>query len=454
MPQGPNVVVLIADDHRHDCLGSAGHRQVKTPQLDRLANAGTRFSQTYMQGSTAGAVCMPSRAMLMTGAGLFNVFAEGQDDPSYYPIRDDLPLLPQLLAEAGYQTHGIGKWHNGRESFTRGFQGGARIMFGGMSDHDAVPVHDFDPSGLYPPEDSYEAEGFSSEIWAESAVEFINTRDRQRPFFLYVAFTAPHDPRTPPPSWREMYPPSEIELPGNFAKAHQFDLGIQDIRDEHLADQPRREFEVQRHIAEYYGMISHLDHCVGQILDAINSQGLAEETITVYTADHGLSVGQHGLLGKQNLYDHSMRVPLIMRGPGIAQGSTCPSLCYQHDLNPTLLELAGAPVPEHCDFTSLAAALRDPTAIVHQKVFASMQLERSPNPEIPHLRMIRRGDHKLIRTAHSGIEHWQLFNLVRDPLETQNLADQPTWSKEFASLRRELAASLVDAGDPLALSPG
>ena len=449
MPSQPNIVVLIADDHRHDCLSGIGHPQVQTPNIDRLAADGTQFTQAYLQGSTSGAVCMPSRAMLMTGAGLFRVFAPGQTDPSFYPIRDDLPLLPELLGRAGYQTHGIGKWHNGREAFARGFAGGSRIMFGGMSDHDAVPVHDFDPSGGYPPEDGYEADGFSSEIWADSAIDFIRQRDRERPFFLYVAFTAPHDPRTPPDRWRAQYPPDEIELPPNYMTEHPFDMGLMSIRDEVLADRPRRDWEVRRHIAEYYGMISHLDECIGRILDSLESESLAEETIVVYTADHGLSVGQHGLLGKQNLYDHSARIPLVMRGPGIEGGQRCDSLCYQHDLNPTLLEMAGAESTDG-DFRSLLPALRDGRAEIHREVIASMQLVRSHDPATPHLRMIRRGDDKLIRTAHGDFERWQLFNIAADPAELDDLAGRDDQAELLEDLKSGLAAARLAAGDPLA----
>ncbi len=450
MPDQPNIVVLIADDHRHDCLGSVDHAQLATPNLDRLADGGTQFTQAYLQGSTSGAVCMPSRAMLMTGVGLFRTFAPGQSDPTFYPIRDDLPLLPELLGRAGYQSHGIGKWHNGREAFARGFGGGARIMLGGMSDHDAVPVHDFDPSGVYPPEDGYEADGFSSEIWADSAIEFIRQRDRERPFFMYVAFTAPHDPRTPPDRWRDPYPPEKIDLPPNFMTEHPFDLGIQEIRDEVLAERPRRDWEVRRHIAEYYGMISHLDECAGRILDALDDESLAEDTIVVYTADHGLAVGQHGLMGKQNLYDHSARIPLIVRGPGVGRGQRCDSLCYQHDLNPTLLEMAGVePLPSG-DFKSLQPALRDCGAVIHEEVFGGMQLVRSRDPGTPHLRMIRRGDHKLIRTAHNGFERWQLFDIASDPAELEDLAGRPEHGALLEDLKQRLAQARSVADDPLA----
>ena len=217
-----------------------------------------------------------------------------------------------------------------------------------------------------------------------------------------------------------------------------------------MAKRPREASEVQRHLAEYYGMISHLDECVGQILDTVDEEGIADETIVVYTADHGLAVGQHGLFGKQNLYDHSMRVPLIVRGPGVAAGTIADTLCYQHDLNPTLLHAAGVTVPEHCDFASLAPALTDAAGTVHEQVFASMQLERSADPATPHQRMIRRGDRKLIHTAGDGVEHWQLFDIARDPLETHNLAGDPEMAGSLRQLQGLLSDTLAGANDPMA----
>ena len=148
----PNFLFLIADDHRHNAIGSLGNPAVHTPTLDALAAAGTALTSTYICGSTSNAVCMPSRAMLLTGRSLFRVFAPNADGVSPYPMNPEIPTFPQLLRTSGYRTYGVGKWHNERELFARSFDGGGSIFFGGMSDHDAVPLHDFDPSGAYPPE--------------------------------------------------------------------------------------------------------------------------------------------------------------------------------------------------------------------------------------------------------------------------------------------------------------
>ena len=219
---------------------------------------------------------------------------------------------PELLRQNGYTTFGTGKWHNRRGSYERSFERSGKVFFGGMSDQYAMPVNDFDPAGEYPPEETYIADGYSTTVFSDEMIDFLNTRgsDDEEPFFAYIAYTSPHDPRTPPPPYDTMYDPDEIELPPNFLPEHPFDIGVRDIRDEVLAGYPRSEAEVKRHIADYYGMISHMDMDVGRILDTLEARGLHDNTIVIYTADHGLGVGQHGLMGKQNLYDHSICHPL------------------------------------------------------------------------------------------------------------------------------------------------
>ena len=235
----PNFLFLIADDHRHNAIGSLGNPAVHTPTLDALAAAGTALTSTYIMGSTSNAVCMPSRAMLLTGRSLFRVFAPNPDGVSTYPMDPEIPTFPQLLRTSGYRTYGVGKWHNERELFARSFDAGGSIFFGGMSDHDAVPLHDFDPGGVYPPEAMAVGDGFSTEIFVDTAIRLLHEHPADQPFCMYTAFTSPHDPRTPPPEFAAKYPPADIELPPNFARMHPFDNGHLHGRDESLAAHPR-----------------------------------------------------------------------------------------------------------------------------------------------------------------------------------------------------------------------
>ncbi len=450
----PNFLFLIADDHRHDAIGSLGNPAVQTPTLDALAAAGTALSSTYIMGSTSNAVCMPSRAMLMTGRSLFRVFAPNPEGVSPYPMDPGSPTFPQLLRDAGYRTYGVGKWHNEPELFARSFEGGGSIFFGGMSDHDAVPLHEFDPDGDYPPEAMAVGDGFSTEMFVDSAIQLLREHPADQPFCMYTAFTAPHDPRTPPPEFAEMYPPGEIELPPNFARMHPFDNGHLHGRDESLAAHPRDPDEIRQHIADYYGMISHLDAQIGRLLDALAASGHADDTIVVYTADHGLAVGQHGLLGKQNVYDHSLRVPLIMRGPGIAAGHRLEGLCYLHDVFPTILDLAGVPVPDGCEGISLLPALSGRDAGLRDCVFSAFQRSQDLDPDDSTQRMVRRGSLKLIETRKVGQTHRQLYDLAEDPWETRNLADNPAYSGQLADMQRLLAGERVRVGDPAKTKTG
>ena len=444
----PNFLFLIADDHRHDAIGSLGNPAVHTPTLDGLAAAGTALTSTYIMGSTSNAVCMPSRAMLMTGRSLFRVFDPNPQDVSPYPMDPGIPTFPQLLRGAGYRTYGVGKWHNEPELFARSFDGGGSIFFGGMSDHDAVPLHDFSPDGVYPAAAATLGDGFSTEIFVDTAIGLLHEHPADQPFCMYTAFTSPHDPRTPPAEFAEMYPPEEIELPPNFARMHPFDNGHLHGRDESLAAHPRDPGEVRQHIADYYGMISHLDAEIGRLLDALAASGHAEDTIVVYAADHGLAVGQHGLLGKQNVYDHSLRVPLIFRGPGIPAGQRRDGLCYLHDVFPTILDLAGLETPSGCEGASLVPALTGRDAEMRDCVFGAFQRSQSLGDDDSTQRMVRRGNLKLIETRLAGRTHRQLFDLADDPWETRNLAGEPAYAAELADMRRVLHRERMGAGDP------
>ncbi len=427
----PNFLFMIADDHRHSALGALGMEAVSTPTFDQLIAEGTCFTQAHIMGSTSGAVCMPSRGMLMSGCGLF-------DTPD--PLPDEIPLLPELLRQHGYATFGTGKWHNRRGSYARCFGESGKVFFGGMNDQYAMPVNDFDPAGEYPPEDTYLAEGFATTVFSDEMIDFLNSRSAtdDAPFFAYVAFTSPHDPRTPPPPYDRMYAPGEIDLPPNFRPEHPFDIGVRDIRDEVLAGYPRGEDEIRRHIADYYGMISQMDDDIGRILAALEARGLRDNTVVVYTSDHGLGVGQHGLMGKQNLYDHSMRIPLIMRGPGIPAGLSSQALLYLLDLYPTLLELAGIDIPESTVGHSLTALLREDTTMHRKQIFSAYQSVFGPPRGAPWQRSIKDERNKLIQTRVDGADTWQLFDLAADPYETNDLSANPA----FAGIRSRLQADL------------
>ena len=439
----PNFLVLLTDDQQFSTLTDPA---VKTPNLDRLARDGTLFTNTYIMGSPHGAVCMPSRAMLLTGRHLFHLPAtlvETWSAPEGERGSCPFDTFPELLRRAGYATFGVGKWHNGRKLYAKCFTGGAEIFFGGMSDHMKVPVFDFDPSGEYPAGKKRLGEKFSSTLFCDAAVEFFE--DCEDPFLAYISFTAPHDPRMAPKRFADMYPPETISVPENFLPEHPFDNGELRVRDEKLAPFPRTPEIVQEHLSAYYAMVSHTDAEIGRILDALEKSGLAKDTVVIFAADNGLAVGQHGLMGKQSLYEHSVRVPLIMSGPGIPRGERRDALCYLHDVCPTILEMAGLEVPESVESRSLLPLLEGREAALRDSVFFAYSVKK---PQ----RGVLRGRWKLIEYNIEGVRTTQLFDLESDPGEIRNLAGDPAMAERVHEMRSLLKDWIVESGDRIDLN--
>ncbi|MCX5759223.1 MAG: sulfatase-like hydrolase/transferase [Candidatus Hydrogenedentes bacterium] len=427
-----NILYLLADDQRFDTIHALGNPDIYTPHLDALTQRGVTFTNAYIFGSHHGAPCVPSRAMIMSGRQLFHI-----ENPDNLP--DSVPLLPHALHERGYVTHAIGKWHNGRRSFNRAFASGSSIFFGGMSNQMAVPVYAYDPSGEYPPEAARVTNRFSSELFADDAIEFLRAHDGTQPFLLYVAFTAPHDPRMAPEPYRALYDPKRLTLPPNCLPKHPFDNGDLDTRDEKLAPWPRTPENTRFHLAEYYAMISHLDEQVGRVLAVLQETGHADDTLIVFAGDNGLAVGQHGLFGKQNSYEHSIHVPLLMAGPGLPRNKCCEAFCYMTDTFPTLFDLICAPIANGLDGKSLLPALRG-HAVRDAIFFAYRDVQRA----------LRVGDYKLIEYNVKSERHTQLFNLARDPHETTDLSNDPHQAKTLKRMRDRLRATQRETGDPLA----
>mgnify|MGYP005837978179 FL=1 len=431
-PQKPkNVLFLFSDDQRFDTIHALGNKEIRTPVLDRLTEEGFTFTHAFIMGSTHPAVCMPSRAMLMSGRGLWRT-----------PVNlENVQTWPEVFRRHGYHTFGVGKWHNGAPSYARSFEAGGAIFFGGMHDHFAIPVFDFHPDGKYPSQDRKIGKKFSSELFADEAIRFLKTYKEDRPFFAYISFTSPHDPRTPPGEFSRMYAPETVALPPNFMPEHPFDNGELKIRDELLASFPRDPQDIRRQIAEYYGMISHLDAQVGRILETLEETGLASQTLVIFASDNGLAVGRHGLMGKQNLYEHSIRVPLILKGPGVEAGKRSDALVYLFDLFPTIAEWLDVPLPDGVEGKSLLPVLRGEVAEVRDAVYAAYRDWQ---------RAVREKRWKLIRYRVGEERHTQLFDLAEDPWELHNLADRAEYQAERTRLEERLNALQKEWGDPAA----
>ncbi|MCB0840953.1 MAG: sulfatase-like hydrolase/transferase, partial [Bacteroidetes bacterium] len=285
-----------------------------------------------------------------------------------------------------------------------------------------------------------------SEVLKDDGLEFIaDASQSEKPFFMYLAFNAPHDPRQAPQEFLDMYSLNDIGVPPNYLPVYPWKDSIGNspgLRDEALAPFPRTEFAVKTHIKEYYAIISHLDQQIGEILDALKASGKMDNTYIFFSADHGLAVGQHGLIGKQSMFDHSMRVPLIVTGPGIPAGKKINHDVYLQDIMPTALELAKIEKPDYVFFNSFL----DQATGKNQKGNYAAIYGAYRNLQ----RMIRKDGYKLI--VYPKINKVLLFDMEDDPWEKQDLAELPEHQDRVRHLFEELVELQKEMEDELDLS--
>ena len=441
----PDILFVITDDHRHDALGVANAGPLQTPTLDRLCARGTRWTHARICGGMDIAVCMPTRASMLTGRHPFD--AVDKRDAALDGDRSAVhgTTLPEAFRAAGYRTYAVGKWHNSREAHARSFTDGAAIFMGGMDDPYGIKLHDFDADGNYSEGDARsDPHKHATDLFGDATCALVERHAAEHadvPMFTWLGLTSPHDPRVPAPPFDALYTAQHTPLPAAFREVHPFDNGDMLNRDERLAGHPRSETEVRRHEADYFGMLTHQDAMLGRVLDTLNATGRLENTIVVYTSDHGLGVGRHGLLGKQNLYDHSLGVPLIMAGPNVAADAVCDADVHSFDVGPTLLDLAGLERPATMtDAIALPAPGEASKRPYHFAVYRHDQ------------RSVCDGRWKLIRyfanpDTGAGSDTIQLFDLRADPHELANLAfGHPD---EVARLNGVLAEEAARRRDPL-----
>ena len=429
----PNVLFIFTDDQRPDAFGALGNPDIKTPNMDRIINSGFVFNRAYIQGSMTFATCLPSRAMIMSGKPLFRA-----------PLQlDSGMLMPQVFQKAGYRTFATGKWHNGASSFEKCFDEAEAVFFGGAArTHINVPVNRM-IAGLMVP---YEAgETFSTDLFADAAIEFIEGQsEKEQPFFCYIPFTAPHSPVTPPGKWATMYNPDKITLPPNHA-ALRPDLvdqqqgtsrrgGGRGGRGRQGGDVSPVDRAKQRYAA-YYGLISHLDHHIGRVLDTLKKTGQAENTIILFATDHGMSMDSHGQSGKHNAYEHTSRVQIVASGAGVPKGSS-DALVYLYDIYPTLCGLTGLPIPDEVEGKSLAKVIHGKQAKVRDHLFTAYMDDQ---------RTIRDDRWKLF--YRSKEDRAALYDLKNDPHELNDLAAKPENKDRIAKLKVELAKAQQLYGD-------
>ncbi len=464
---------LFTDDQTYTTIHALGNEVIHTPNLDRLAKSGTTFTHAYNMGGWNGAICVASRAMMISGRHIW----QAQQQDNLWRQQDTTALdqtWGRLMAQQGYNTYMTGKWHvqaPADEVFhqakhvrpgmppDRWGQGGGQRVVQAVADGGDVdaampvgynrPLSENDTS--WSPTDTtrggfWEGGTHWSEVVKDDAVGFIQEASAQeKSFFMYLAFNAPHDPRQAPQQYLDLYALENIAVPASFLPEYPWKDSIgnsRSLRDEALAPYPRTEYAVKKHRQEYYAIISHLDEQIGKILDALEASGKMDNTYIFFTADHGLAVGNHGLIGKQSLFDHSIRVPFIVAGPGIPSGKRLDQDIYVQDVMATSLELAGIEKPPYVAFNSVADLVDGTTDQSYYPAIYGAYMN--------HQRMIRKDGYKLI--VYPRINKVLLFNLEKDPDEMNNLADEPEYVERVDSLFQDLTELQKTMGDQLDLS--
>lgn len=419
----PNILHIHADDHRADGARALGNPLLITPHLDSLVERGMTFTRCYTMGSMSGAVCAPSRAMLLTGRSWRRI---PTDPGASANAKNPATFLPRVMQTAGYQT-----WHMGKAGEVNAFGIGLK--------HFETHIPD---EGKGAEQGSGRAH--SSQRHADRMIDFLRTRatsNEFRPFYAYIAPPVPHDPRVTEPQFHKLYDAAKIPLSPAFMPLHPFDNGEMTVRDEALAPWPRTPENTRQQLADYYACITGFDHHIGRIFEQLKASGQWENTIIIFSSDNGLSMGEHGLFGKQNLYEFGgMHVPLVVAGPGIAKGKS-DALVYLMDLFPTFAEFGGAKVPDGVDGKSIGPILAGKQPKVRDVLYTAYR----------HcMRAIRDDRWKLIR--YPLVDRTQLFDLSNDPLELNNLAAKPEHAAKLTELTALLQKEMTAYADTTPLT--
>jgi choline-sulfatase len=456
----PNFLFILTDDQSPLTLGAYGNTVCSTPNIDRLAKEGMLFHDAHHMGSWSGAVCRPSRTMIMTGRTVWRIPGAAEDAKSKEGKKREQELtdyvaqrsMPALFNSAGYDTFRTCKRGNTFPPASQLFD----------------VLHE---------KDMREADDAHGSAWhAERALDFLNQRVNDKdanPFLMFLGFSHPHDPRNGKPELLAKYgavnlqqPPTEVnpkapKLQINYLPKHPFDHGHPGLRDETqvpgvLTD--RSEAAIRNELGREYACIENIDIQVGRVLDKLEAMGELENTYIFYTADHGIAVGRHGLTGKQNLYEHTWRVPFLVRGPGIKAGSEVSGFVYLLDVVATMCDLANIELPDGMESKSFRPVLEGRQARIRDVLYGVYCGGTKPG-----MRSLKTSDGwKLIKydCLDGKVRETQLFNLNENPDEflsehhapavialtghkpsanQVNLADDP----KFAAKRKELEALLL-----------
>ncbi len=425
----PNILILMADDLAVHAINRLGNEKVVTPNIDQLITSGTVFKNAYNAGSPNEEVDQFSQQMFFSGQHFLN--------PNRTPT-----AFPNLFQKAGYDTFYTGKWLGSEEDFISYFDYGNSVFLGkehSIKDggHDTPIVHHLE-NGLL---NKSQANDFSSTVFTNSVLDFLWTENRSNPFLAVVAFTSPHRPYMAPEKFTTRYNDIKISLPKNFSEKHAFDTGALEVKDETIHPTPLNEEWVKQDIRAYYAMVSEMDTQIGRILSALKLTKLDKKTIVILMSDNGIALGQHGLMGKQNLYKHSTNIPLVFMGPGIRVNTTLETSCYIHDIYPTICEMAGIDIPTKIDGKSFAPVFQNPNKTIRKSLLLAYgNSQRS---------FLAADNWKLIKYFTGREEKVQLFDLIEDPFEMNDLSKQPIFRKKLRQMSDSLVVQMARNNDSM-----
>ena len=430
----PNILFIMTDDHAAHAISCYGSKVNETPNLDRLAKSGVRFTNAFVTNS----ICTPSRATLLTGK-----YSHLNGVPVFNNFDGSQQNVAKLLQSAGYHTGVIGKWHLGSDP--TGFDRWIILPGQGVYNNPAFLT----PAGRLT------VNGYVTDIITDLGTEWLDTRPKDKPFFLLLHHKAPHREWTPsekyraefskktipePPTLFDKYDSRPAALPENRQTIAR-DLNRNDLKMDppnDIAGDALTRWKYQRYMQDYLACVQSVDDSVGKVLDYLAAHDLAKNTLVIYTTDTGFFLGDLGLFDKRFMYEPSLRVPLIARGPGVKAGTVTNSIALNIDYAPTFLAAACEKIPADMQGHSLLPILSgEPPADWRTAMYYRYYHDPGQHNTRAHLG-IRTATHKLIHYWKK--DAWELFDLTTDPQEQHNLANDPAQAPKLAELKTQLAA--------------
>ena len=460
----PNILFIMSDDHASHAISSYGSRINQTPNLDRIADGGMILQNCFCVNS----ICTPSRANILTGTHSHVNGVKTLSDP----LDGRKPNVAKMLRANDYQTAMVGKWHlgHGGNADPTGFDYWNVLPGQGLY-HDPVMLE---------PDGEKTHKGYTTDIITDFSLEWLQNRDKERPFFLMCHHKAPHRPWDSDEKHAQMFEDEDVPMPDNFfddyanrsnaakeAKMRVFghmterDLKIDTLGPppEGLSEKELANWQYQRYIKEYLRCVASIDDNVGRMLDYLDAEGIADDTMIIYTSDQGFFLGDHGWYDKRFMYEESLRMPFLIRYPReIQAGSSSDAMALNIDFAETWLDYAGVSIPDDMQGTSLRPILNGETPDDWRTSMYYRYWMHLSHHYVPAHYGIRTDRYKLIYYYGEALgttgsidepkaPEWELFDLEKDPNEMCSVYDDPAYADIVTELTAELYRLKAEAGD-------